>query len=135
VRKQSIVFGRLIGEVQGSLHVERAAGWMCWVYQAKCLGKFSKTPWPPVLLTASVATPNDKVVRLEVCGCIVGRTAQHETCSSEISFSAEATFHLSQKVNRRNIHVWGSEGSRAAVEHLRDSPKINIFYALSRDKV
>jgi hypothetical protein len=45
----------------------------------------------------------------------------------KICFSDEATFHLSGKVKRRNIRVWGSENPHAVVEHSRDSLNINFF--------
>jgi hypothetical protein len=52
---------------------------------------------------------------------------EDETFLPKICFSDEVTFHLSGKVNRRNISVWGSENPHAVVEHSRDSPKINFF--------
>jgi hypothetical protein len=49
--------------------------------------------------------------------------------------SDEATLHLSGKVKRHNTHIWGSENPHAIVEHIRDSPKIKVFCALSCDEV
>ena len=38
-------------------------------------------------------------------------------------FSDEATFHLTGKVNKRNICVWGTVHSRLTQEYVGDSPK------------
>jgi hypothetical protein len=50
-------------------------------------------------------------------------------------FSDEATFHLSGKVNRHNLRIWGMENPHATIEHELDSPKVNVFCAISRTKV
>ncbi|PSN29696.1 hypothetical protein C0J52_27396 [Blattella germanica] len=39
------------------------------------------------------------------------------------------------KVNRHNVRIWGTENPRVIVEHVRDSPKCNVFCALSNNKV
>ena len=38
-------------------------------------------------------------------------------------------------VNCRNIRIWGSANPHAYVEHQRDSPKVNVFSAVSSQKV
>jgi hypothetical protein len=53
----------------------------------------------------------------------------------KIFFSDEATFHLSGKVNRHNLIIWGSQNLHQVVEHVRDSPKVNVFCAASRTQV
>jgi hypothetical protein len=35
--------------------------------------------------------------------------------------SDEATFHISGKVNRHNVRIWGTEQPYAQIEHQRDS--------------
>jgi len=50
-------------------------------------------------------------------------------------FSDEATFHLSRKVNRHNVCIWGLQNPQEALEHERDSPKVNVFCALPQTKV
>jgi hypothetical protein len=47
----------------------------------------------------------------------------------------KAKFHISGALNRHNVRIWGSENPYAHVEHQRDSPKINVFCALSSQKV
>jgi hypothetical protein len=50
-------------------------------------------------------------------------------------FSDEASFHLSGKVNRHNVRIWGTENPRATVQHIRDSLNVNVFCAISSRKV
>jgi hypothetical protein len=50
----------------------------------------------------------------------------YDNLLSKLIFSDEATFHLSGKVNRHNVRVWGSENPHATLEVECDSPKINV---------
>ena len=50
-------------------------------------------------------------------------------------FCDEATFHISGKVNVHNVRIWGTEHPHAQIEHQRDSPKVNVFCAVSHEKV
>ncbi|XP_066996029.2 uncharacterized protein [Anabrus simplex] len=52
-----------------------------------------------------------------------------------VVFSDEATFHVSGKVNKQNVHIWGATKPHCYVEHVRDSPKVNVFCAVSNTKV
>jgi hypothetical protein len=51
-----------------------------------------------------------------------------------VVFSDEATFHLAGKVNRHS-RIRGSEHPHSFREHERDSPKINVWCALSYNRV
>ena len=55
--------------------------------------------------------------------------------ADSLIFSDEATFHLSGKVNRHNVHIWGTENPRVVVQNVRDSPRTNVFCAISNEKV
>jgi hypothetical protein len=44
-------------------------------------------------------------------------------------------FHVSGKVNTHNCRIWGSENPRVFLEHVRHSPEVNMFYALSKESV
>lgn len=78
--------------------------------------------------------PDDKEKRLEFCGYVLQKMEDHAFLQSVI-FSDEATFHLSGKVNRHNVRIWGLQNPHSTLEHERDSPKINVFCALSCTKV
>ncbi|PSN40954.1 hypothetical protein C0J52_19214 [Blattella germanica] len=41
-------------------------------------------------------------------------------------FSDEANFHLSGKVNRHNVRIWGTQQPYVIVQHERDSAKVNV---------
>jgi hypothetical protein len=45
----------------------------------------------------------------------------------KIIFSDEAAFHVSGKLNKQNVRIWGSEHPRATVQHIRESPKVNMW--------
>jgi hypothetical protein len=45
-------------------------------------------------------------------------------------FSDEATFLLSGNVNQHNLRIWGSNNPHKVIEHMRDSPKLNVSCSL-----
>ena len=55
--------------------------------------------------------------------------------ADSLIFSEEATFHLSGKVNRYNLRIWGTENPRVVIQNVRDSLKVNVFCAISNEKV
>lgn len=83
----------------------------------------------------------DKVRRVQFCEFIQSQMTDDDEENddrdlvSRIVFSDEATFHLSGKVNRHNVRIWGTEQPHQIVQHERDSPKVNVFCAISRNKV
>jgi hypothetical protein len=46
--------------------------------------------------------------------------------------SDKTPFHLSWKVNRHNLIIWGSQNPHKVVKHVRDSSQVNVFCAVSR---
>ena len=48
-------------------------------------------------------------------------------------FSDEATFHVSGKVNKHNIRIWGSQNPCEVLE--RNSPKINVWCGLMHNQI
>jgi hypothetical protein len=38
-------------------------------------------------------------------------------------------------VNQHNVHIWGTENSHVILKHERDSPKVNVFCAISEESV
>ena len=48
-----------------------------------------------------------------------------------IFFSDEATFHTSGLVNKQNCRIWGLEKPTEVNEFERDSPKVNVWCAMS----
>ncbi|GBN58364.1 hypothetical protein AVEN_71241-1 [Araneus ventricosus] len=52
-----------------------------------------------------------------------------------IIFSDETTFHVSNKVNKHSWRISGSENPHAVQEVEGNSPKINVWCALSHDTI
>lgn len=72
--------------------------------------------------------------RKEMCDNLTDHL-QDNNFSSNLVFSDEATFHLNGKVNKHNVRIWAAETPHAFEEHERDSPKCNVFCAVSKSKV
>jgi hypothetical protein len=78
--------------------------------------------------------PEDYGWRLEFCNRMQ-EALEGEDFSSNVIFSDEATFHLLGKVNHHNVRVWGTEPPHATVQLEQDSPKVNVFCAMSQTKL
>jgi hypothetical protein len=79
-------------------------------------------------------TPADKVKRREFCEETQLKMGE-DGFVERLIFSDEDTFHISGKVNRHNVHIWGTKHPRAQIEHQRDSLKVNVFCVVSCEKV
>ncbi|GBN74045.1 hypothetical protein AVEN_178690-1 [Araneus ventricosus] len=66
---------------------------------------------------------------------MLSRIENEHNFLNRIIFSDEATFNVINKVNKHNCRIWGSENPDAAQEVERNSPKINMWCALSHDTV
>jgi hypothetical protein len=50
-------------------------------------------------------------------------------------FSDEATFQLPRKIHRYNLIIRGSQNPHQVIEHVRDSPKVNVLCAVRKTQV
>ena len=73
--------------------------------------------------------------RLDFCLQLQDLMSSDDHFLEMLQFSDEGTFHVSGAVNRRNVRICGSENPHAYVEHQRDSPKVNVFWAIYSQKV
>jgi len=73
--------------------------------------------------------------RLDFCLQLQGLMSFDGHFLEKVQFSDKATFHVSGAVKRHIVRIWGSENPHAYVEHQRDSPKVNVFCAISSQKV
>ncbi|PNF27089.1 hypothetical protein B7P43_G08552 [Cryptotermes secundus] len=80
-------------------------------------------------------TVADKVVRKEFCMKMFHRMQDDEKFLDSVILSDESTFHVSGNVNTHNCRIWGNENPRVALEHVRDSPNVNVFCTLSKERV
>ena len=60
---------------------------------------------------------------------------EEDQFDEKLVFSDEATFHTSGKVNKQNVRIWGLENPHESLEQVRDSPKVNVFCAISKKHV
>ena len=79
--------------------------------------------------------PEDAPKRETFAITMLDRIAEDETFLSRMMFTDEATFHVSGKVNRHNVHMWGSENPHTFIEHIRDSPKVNVWCGLLQNQI
>ena len=105
-----------------------------------------KTTMWRILLKSLVFKPNhiqmvqklsdeDHRRRLDFCLQLQDIMSSDDHFLEKVQFSGEATFHVSGTVNRRNVRIWGSENPHAYVEHQCDSPTVDVFCAISGQKV
>jgi len=77
---------------------------------------------------------NPQVHNLRLRFCLDFQQRLREDGFAEtLVFSDEATFHVCGKVNRHNVRIWRRENPHATID-VRDSPKMNVFCAVSSCK-
>ena len=67
--------------------------------------------------------PDDHPRRAAFAEKILQRIGDDNDYLNSVIFSDEVTFHVSGKVNKHNIRIWGSENPCEFVEKESDSPK------------
>ena len=60
---------------------------------------------------------------------------EEDDFNERLVFNDEATFHTNGKVNRHNARIWAKENPYATIVHEKDSPKVNVFCAVSKNHV
>lgn len=90
------------------------------------------TPYKLQLVQA--LNTDDRERRKQFCVAMQEKL-EDEEFEKRLVFSDEATFHTSGKVNKHNVRIWGKENPHATVEHMRDSPKLNVFCAISKNRL
>ena len=71
--------------------------------------------------------PNDKPKRKEFADNMLQRISEDEAFLKRIFFSDEATFHVSGKLSKHNVKIWGSEHPHEIRDLERDSPKVKVW--------
>ena len=89
---------------------------------------------PYKLQVVQAITAADKRKRKHICVDMQEKLEEDEF-NKRLVFSDEATFHTNGKVNWHNVCIWGEENPHASIEHERDSPKVNVFCAISKNNV
>jgi hypothetical protein len=78
---------------------------------------------------------NDKILRHSFCMDMQQRSEKSDDFFDRLIFDDESILHISGTVNKHNVRIWGTETPRAVVEHVRDSPKVNVFFCAVSRKV
>jgi hypothetical protein len=73
--------------------------------------------------------------RLDFCVQLQDLTSSDDHFLGKVQFSDDATFHVSGTVNGCNVRIWGSENPHTYEGHQREYPKVNVFCAISSQKV
>jgi hypothetical protein len=89
---------------------------------------------PRKLQLVQALSCDDRMVRYSLC-MSMQQWNEEDYFFNRLIFGEESTFHLSGKVKKHNVRIWGTENPRDLVQNVRDSPKINVFCAVSRTKV
>lgn len=79
--------------------------------------------------------PVDRPKRTDFTSFMLNEIDDNPNFIKRVLFSDEATFHTSGVVNRHNCRIWGSELPNIVHEHVRDSPKVNVWCGLMYDQV
>jgi hypothetical protein len=81
-----------------------------------------------------VLKANNKVVRHNFC-CDFQAMLDEDDFIGKLVFSDEATVHIDGKVNCHNCRIWGTENPHVMVEQEHNSPKVNMFCAISLQRL
>jgi hypothetical protein len=79
--------------------------------------------------------PGDNRKRYDFVVDILNEIDKDEQFLHRVMFSDEATFRVSGHVQRHNIRIWANKRPHDFFKHKRDIPKVNMWCALTRDRV
>ena len=79
--------------------------------------------------------PNDMPRQKEFAVNMLQQISEDEAFLKRVCFSDEVTFHVSEKLNKHNVRIWGSENPHATRELQRDSPKVNVWCRIMCNRI
>ena len=77
--------------------------------------------------------PNDRPKRKVFALDMLSHIEDDEDYLKKVMLTNKACCNVSGKVNRHNMRIWGSENLHVVIEHVRDSPKVNLLCGLLHD--
>ena len=89
---------------------------------------------PYKLQVVQAITAADKRKRKQFC-VDMQEKLQEDEFNERLVFSDKSTLHTNCKVNRHKVRIWSEENPHATIEHERDSPKMNVLCAISKNHV
>ena len=78
--------------------------------------------------------PTDHINRSNFCINMQDAMTE-EGVLDRVVFRDESAFHISGKVHRYNVRIWGTENPHEMEQHESASPKIKVFRSMSTRKV
>jgi hypothetical protein len=69
-------------------------------------------------------TPDNRVARKEFSMTMLEKLDEDKEFQRKIMFSDEATFHVSGKVNKQNVSIWGQNTLTLQCSTLERTPKL-----------
>ena len=91
--------------------------------------------YPYKIQVMQALKPEDYEKRQQFAQTILTRMDRDRQYLDKICFSDEATFHISGRVHRHNVRIWGKENPHVIREHERDSPKLNVWAGMFHDEL
>ena len=79
--------------------------------------------------------PEDKPQQTEFAVTMLDRLYSDPAFLKHVCFSDKSTFYISGLLNRHNLKIWGSENPHDTCELKQESPKLNMWYGIMRDKI
>jgi hypothetical protein len=72
------------------------------------------------------STPYYRIAQIQIAATVLQKLDEDNKFLRKIAFCDQATVPFSGKVNKQNVHMWGTEHPHATVEHIRDSHEVNV---------
>ena len=73
--------------------------------------------------------------RKEFAVNMLQQISEDEAFLKQVCFNDEATFHVSEKLNKHNVGIWGSKKPHASRELQQDSPKVNVWCQIMCNRI
>jgi hypothetical protein len=74
---------------------------------------------------AQEITPDDRIAHNQYPVTILEKLEKANKFLRKTMLSDKATTHISQKVNKQKVYIWGSEHPHTTVKDIRESLKVS----------
>lgn len=90
------------------------------------------TPYNLQLIQAPSTDDRERRNQFGVSTQVKLEDVEFEKC---LVFSDEITFQTNGKVNKHNYRIWDEETLQATVDHMRNTPIVNMFWTISKNRL
>ena len=91
--------------------------------------------YPYKIQMVQALQPPDYEKRAQFAATLLERSDRDGGYLNRVLFTDEATFHVSGRVNRHNVRIWGTDNPGVHRELERDSPKVHVWCGIFHDRV